>query len=81
MLIPLLKGNTAGIDSVHLDLDASKSVASIELSSGETVQRTEAPSTRAIITPLLYPVPGFAIPWGLARVPVWVVCGFFPTRL
>ena len=66
--------NLGGIRRVIVDRAGDAS--SIELSSGETVQRAEAPRVRAYLILLLYPVLGFLLPWGIVRVLTWVGSGF-----
>jgi hypothetical protein len=36
---------------------------------------------KAYLIPLLYPVLGFLLPWGVVRVLTWVGAGFFATVL
>jgi len=76
------------IISVNLDgigevvVDKAGLVRSIGLSTGERVQRTEAPKLRAWFLIIAYPAVGFLIPWGSVRVLTWVGSGFFqPPRL
>jgi len=57
-------------------VDKAGVVSSIELSTGESVQRVEPPALRAYLIPLLYPVLGFLLPWGGVRVLTWVGSGF-----
>jgi hypothetical protein len=52
-------------------------ITSIELSTGEKLERTEPPPLRAYLLPLMYPISGFLIPWGAVRVLTWVGTGFF----
>ena len=75
---PRLKGNADGIAKVHFD--ASQRVASIELTTGEPVPRTEDPKLRAYFALLAYPVFGFLLPWGGIRVFTWVGSGFVAAR-
>ena len=74
---PLLKGNTNGIIGLHVD--AAGIVTWINLSTGESVARTEPPAPKAYVF-LLYPLLGFLIPWGAVRVLIWVGGGFFAPR-
>jgi hypothetical protein len=69
--------------SVNLDgiklvaVDEAGLVSWIELSTGESVQRTEAPHIKAYVTVLLYPILGFLLPWSGMRTLTWVGSGFF----
>lgn len=67
--------NLEGIKDVTVD--KAGLVSSVELSTGESVQRTEPPTLRAYLIPLLYPILGFLLPWGAVRVLTWVGSGFF----
>ena len=64
---------TAAVDKAGL-------VSSIELSTGELVQRVDPPALKAYLIPLLYPVLGFLLPWGGIRVLTWVGSGFVAPR-
>jgi hypothetical protein len=64
-----------GIEEVTVDRTGR--ICSIELSTGESVQRVEPPSPKAYLLPLLYPFVGFLLPWGCIRVLTWVGSGFF----
>jgi hypothetical protein len=66
--------NAGGIRQVTSD--ARGLITSICLSSGETIQRVEAPSTKAYLIPFLYPVFGFLIPWAAVQLLAWVGGGF-----
>jgi len=67
---PLLKGNRDGISKVHID--SARLVSSVELSTGESVPRTEPPQVKAYLLLLLYPVLGFLLPLGFIRLLAWV---------
>src|SRR5262245_3594767 len=67
--------NVDGIKQV--EVDRAGVVSSIELSTGESVHRTEAPALKAYVSLLLYPMLGFLAPWGTIRVLTWVGSGFF----
>ena len=75
---PLLKGNSDGINKVHVD--AAKLVTSIDLSTGEWVPRVDSPHLTAYLLLLLYPVIGFLLPWGGIRILTWVGIGFAAPR-
>jgi hypothetical protein len=78
----------AGAFLVSVDLDGIKQVtvdkagvvSSIELSTGESVQRVGPPALKAYVVPLLYPILGFLLPWGGIRVLTWVGGGFVEPR-
>ena len=70
--------NLAGIK--HVTVNKSGLISSIELSTGEHIQRTDAPRAQTYVGILLYPVLGFLIPWGGIRILAWVGSGFFPPR-
>jgi hypothetical protein len=70
----LLKGNRDRITSVHLY--AADTVLGIQLSTGESIERVEAPRLTAYLAILIYPVLGFLIPFGCIRVLSWVGAGF-----
>jgi hypothetical protein len=74
LLHPLLKGNKDRIDEVHFATGGS--VASIHLSTGESVERTDAPHLWPFLALLVYPTLGFLIPWGSVRLLIWVGSGF-----
>jgi hypothetical protein len=71
---PLLKENRDRIDRVHLD--AARTVVAIDLSSGESIQKVEAPHLNAYLSAFLYPILGFLLPWGCVRILSWVGSGF-----
>jgi len=71
----LVSVNLEGIKQVTVD--EAGLVSSIELSTGESVQRLEPPTLKAYVVPLLYPILGFLFPWGGIRVLTWVGTGFF----
>jgi len=70
--------NLDGIKQVTVDKVGV--VSSIELSTGESVQRVAPPALKAYLIPLLYPVLGFLIPWGGIRLLTWVGSGFVEPR-
>jgi hypothetical protein len=72
---PLLKGNPDGIAKIQFD-DGQR-VTSIELSTGESAHRTDAPKASACLMLFAYPVLGFLLPWGGVRVLTWAGSGFF----
>ena len=67
-----------GIDQVTVD--QAGLITSIYLSTGESVERTDAPHIWAFLPLLFYPALGFLIPWGAVRVITWVGGGFFESR-
>ncbi|MBZ5675535.1 MAG: hypothetical protein LAP61_14945 [Acidobacteriia bacterium] len=69
--------NLDGIKEVVID--KAGSVSSIELLTGESIQRIEAPTLRAYLALLLYPVLGFFAPWGFIRLLAWIGAGFLST--
>jgi hypothetical protein len=50
-------------------------ISSIELATGESVQRTVAPRVTAYFRLLLYPLFGFMLPWATFRALAWVARG------
>jgi hypothetical protein len=72
---PLLIDNHDGISGVHLD--AARTVVAIELSTGESIHRVEAPPLRAYLPIIGCPILGFLLPWGTIRILTWVGSGFF----
>jgi len=69
--------NKGGIQTVLWTKDYA--VESIVTESGETLHPEPAPSFWQYLLPLVFPVVGFFIPWGLASAVVWVGAGFFET--
>jgi hypothetical protein len=77
--------NSGAVNSVEVNQDGIKDVtvdratriSSIELSSGESIPRVDAPKLSEVMAVLLYPIGGFLIPWGAIRVVVWLTTGFF----
>jgi hypothetical protein len=67
--------NLGGVKEVMVD--KSRLISSIELSTGESIPRTEPPTLIAFMALLLYPLGGFLAPWGAIRVLAWLVAGFF----
>ena len=78
---PIVQGtvqvNAGGINSVTID---GGLVSTIELSTGESVQRTASPALYAYFQPLLYPLLGFFLPWGAIRALTWIGVGFFEPK-
>jgi hypothetical protein len=70
--------NLQGITRVTVDKDGL--VSSIDLSTGESLQRVGPPALKAYFIPLLYPILGFLLPWGCIRVFTWVGSGFVAPR-
>jgi hypothetical protein len=70
------KGRIDGVDQFTVD-PSTGNIVSIELSTGETVERTQVPQPKAYLFLLLYPTLGFLVPWGAVRVLTWVGSGFF----
>jgi hypothetical protein len=70
--------NLDGIKQVTVDKDGL--ISSIELSTGESVQRADPPALKAYLIPLLYPILGFLLPWGSIRLLTWVGGGFVEPR-
>jgi hypothetical protein len=70
------KGRIDGVDQFTVEPSSGRIVA-IEISTGESVQRVDPPAPQAYLFPLLYPLFGFLLPWGVIRVVTWVGCGFF----
>lgn len=58
-------------------VDQAGLISSVELATGESVQRTAAPSLTAYCSLILYPLLGFMLPWGIVRVLTWIGSGFF----
>jgi len=52
-------------------------ITSIELSTGESIQRTDPPTLLAYMALPLYPLIGFMVPWGAIRLLTWIGAGFF----
>jgi hypothetical protein len=66
--------NLEGVKKVNVDKFGRISL--IELSTGESIPRTEPPTLMAFVGLLLYPISGFLAPWGAIRVLVWLGAGF-----
>ena len=69
--------DAGGIKSVTVD---DGLVSAIELSTGESVQRTASPELYAYVQPLLYPLLGFFLPLGAIRAITWIGVGFFEPK-
>lgn len=67
-----------GVDQVTVDKTGL--ITSIDLSTGESVEKTDAPHIWAFLPLLLLPAIGFLVPWGLVRVMAWIAVGFFAPR-
>jgi hypothetical protein len=65
--------NLDGIKDVMVD--QAGDIDSIELTTGESIPKLTPPALRAYVIPLLYPILGFLLPWGAARVLTWVGSG------
>lgn len=68
-----------GVERLKVDLSTGN-IVSVELLTGEKVQRTQAPQPKAYVFLLLYPISGFLVPWGGVRVLTWIGSGFFQPR-
>lgn len=56
-------------------------IYSIEISSGQTLYPTPAPSIWMYVLVVLFPFIGFLVPWSIIRAIGWVCAGFFqPAR-
>jgi hypothetical protein len=66
--------NLDGVKEVMVD--KSGRVSSIELSTGESIPRTEQPRLTALLSLLVYPLGGFLALWGATRILAWLVAGF-----
>ena len=70
--------------TINVDLEGIKTVladktgriSSVELSTGETLHRTERLTLLAYLAPFFYPGIGFLGPWGSIRLLTWVGTGF-----
>src|SRR5437762_10203833 len=71
----VVKVNLDEIEHVTVDRQA-KTVASLYLSTGESLSRPEPPSFWIYVGPVIFPVIGFLIPWGSMSIIMWVVAGF-----
>jgi hypothetical protein len=58
------------MDGVHTEVTA------LEMKGGEVLYRRDPPSGFWYVLPFLLPMCGFAIPWALMRILVWVGSGF-----
>ncbi len=72
---PVVQVNRDGIQEVTFN---ATGVSAIQLSTGESVLKTEPPALWAFAVLFLYPVIGFLAPWGSLRVLTWVGAGFIP---
>lgn len=65
--------NLGGIKEVNVN--TSGRISSIELSTGESLPRTDPPTLMAFVGLLLYPIGGFLAPWGAIGALAWLVAG------
>jgi len=71
--------NRDGIDVIHYDVKGV--VTSLELSTGEKIERPQSPSfLRAFAVPLIFPLAGFVLLWGVTKSIAWVATGFTASK-
>jgi len=71
--------NRDGINAIHYDVGGT--VTSIELATGERIERPRSLSAlRVFGVPLLFPLVGFLLPWGATKSIAWVVTGFMASK-
>jgi hypothetical protein len=72
--------NGNGIDVIHYDIKGV--VTSLELSTGEKIERLQSPSfLRLFVVPLLFPLAGFVLLWGAMKSIAWVATGFTASKI
>ena len=67
--------NKSGVKTVRWNKDLG--VESIETEDGTTLYPTPVPTRWPYLLAAIFPVLGFAVPWGLVRALAWVGVGFF----
>jgi len=71
--------NRDGIDLIHYDVKGG--VTSLDLSTGEKIERIQSPSfLRLFVVPLLFPLAGFVLFWGAMKSIAWIATGFTASK-
>jgi hypothetical protein len=70
--------NRDGVASIHYD--TSGIVTSLQLATGEKIEQLQSPGLWTFFMPLVFPLVGFLLPWGITKSVAWVASGFIAAK-